>query len=96
MDRFEKFKNINLQNFHYYVFTIEKYEIEILCKSFPNIKTIILEAENVLETKIDLQSLKNLEMINLKVLPSDDFEGEILDDDEVDEELKFKLLLNDE
>lgn len=96
MERFEKFKNINLQNFHYYVFTIEKYEIEILCKSFPNIKIIILEAENVLETKIDLQNLKNLEMINLKVLPSDDFEGEILDDEEVDEELKFKLLLNDE
>jgi hypothetical protein len=96
LERFEKFKNINLQNFHYYVFTIEKYEIEILCKSFPNIKIIILEAENVLETKIDLQNLKNLEMINLKVLPSDDFEGEILDDEEVDEELKFKLLLNDE
>ncbi len=96
MDRFEKFKNLNLQNFHYYVFTIEKYEIELLCKSFPNLKTVKLEAENVLETKIDLQDLKNLEMINLKVLPSDDFEGEILDDEEVDEELKFKLLLNDE
>ena len=40
--------------------------------------------------------MKNLEMINLKVLPSDDFEGEILDDEEVDEELKFKLMLNDE
>lgn len=35
-------------------------------------------------------------MINLKVLASDEFEGEVLDDEEADEELKFKLLLDDQ
>jgi hypothetical protein len=60
IDRFEKFKNLNLENFYYNTHAIEKYEIELLCRSFPNLKMIVLEGENILETKVNLKNLKNL------------------------------------
>ena len=62
----------------------------------PNVKFIALEAENILETKVNLTNLKNLEHINFIVLASGEFEGEILNDEDVDEELNFELQLEDE
>ena len=49
-----KFKNTNLENFFFDASTIEKYEIELFCKMFPNLKYIVLKAENILETKVNL------------------------------------------
>ncbi len=49
---------------------IENFEIELLCKVFPSLKLIVIAAENVLETKINLKNLKNLELISLFVIPS--------------------------
>jgi hypothetical protein len=57
---YDKFKNLNLENFYYNTHAIEKYEIELLCRAFPNLKMIILEGENILETKVNLLNLKNL------------------------------------
>ena len=51
---------MNLENFYYNTHAIEKYEIELLCRSFPNLKMIVLEGENILETKVNLQILKNI------------------------------------
>ena len=81
-----KFKNINLENFFYDANTIEKYEIELFTKMFTNLKFIVLKAENILETQVNLLELKKIENIFLIVMASSDFEGEVMDDEEVEED----------
>ena len=87
-------KNESIEYLFFDTSIIEKYEIELICKLFPNLKLIVLAAENVFETKIDLKNLKNLELISFFVIPSKTFSGEI-HEDEKEEELKFELLLED-
>ena len=57
-------KNESIEYLFFDTSIIEKYEIELICKLFPNLKLIVLAAENVLETKINLKSLNNLELIS--------------------------------
>ena len=73
---------------------IEQNEIEQLSHVFPNIQQITISAENVFETKLDLKGFKKLREITLIVLASNDYNGEI-DDEETQPELQFKLLLHD-
>ncbi len=81
-----KFKNVNLENFFYDANTIEKYEIELFTKMFTNLKFIVLKGENILETQVNLLELKKIENIFLIVMASSDFEGEVMDDEEVEED----------
>lgn len=87
-------KNDSIEYLFFDTSIIEKYEIELICKLFPNVKLIVLAAENVLETKINLKNLNNLELISFFVIPSKTFSGEIHDDAK-EEELKFELLLDE-
>ena len=90
----EQSQNLSIEYLFFDTSIIEKYEIDLLCKVFPNLKLIVLAAENVLETKINLKNLKNLELISLFVIPSSTFSGEI-HDEVIEEDLKFELQLEE-
>jgi hypothetical protein len=62
---------------------IEDDEIKQLCKIFPKIKTLVIAAENILETKYELQGLENLENLKLEVIASEDYTGEVNEDEEL-------------
>ena len=61
---------------------IENHEIIQLSKAFPNVGSLSIAAENVLEHKIDFRGFKKLKEIEFIVLASDDFTGEIDDEAE--------------
>ena len=56
---------------------------------------LMLSGENCLETQIDLTNLKKLKRLEMQLLPSNDFEGRI-EDEQSEEEFIFELKLTPE
>lgn len=85
-----KVKNEAVQNLYFDGGIILEYEIQQLCKIFPNVQKIKIEGENILEYKFDLKPLKDLERIVLEIDPSNEYTGYI-DEEETDPKLKFGI-----
>ena len=71
-----------------------KNEIEICCFLFPKLNWLMLAGENLLEMQTDLTKLEKLAKLELQVLPSNEYDGEI--DDDADADQVFELLLTKE
>ena len=56
---------------------LEINELRHLCKIFPNVESLRIDAENILEYKTDLTGLKNLTRLAISVSASNEFAGEV-------------------
>ena len=85
-------KNENLTHLYYNTHVIDKNEIQQLAHIFPNVQTLRVDAENLLESKINLKGFTQINRIIFAVNASEEYTGEV-DEDETDPDLKFEIQL---
>lgn len=61
----------------------------------PEVEWLMISGENCLETQIDLTKLMQLKRLEMQLLPSNEFSGEI-DDEAIEDEYRFELRLTPE
>ena len=70
-------KNENVTMMYFDGGVLEINEIKHLCRMFPNIEGFRIDAENILEYRTDLRSLKSLKRLAICVTASQEFTGEV-------------------
>ena len=79
-----------IKHLYYRTSVIEIHELEQLAFAFPNVFHLRIDSEDCLESKLNLKLFKNLTKLYIGVLASDEFKGEV-DEEEDDPEYMFQL-----
>lgn len=91
--------HLKCQKVYFDATILQKNDIKHLNILFPNTEHIILEAENIYTSKINVKNFQSLQKLDLIVTPSDDYptllSGKI-DEEEEGAQNQFKILFTEE